>query len=210
MLDILHFPMGWENALPWWGLAFAIGYLCGSIAFGALFSRAFGLGDLRKVGSGNIGATNVLRTGNKAAAALTLLADMLKGFLPVWYFLGWGDLSGQIAGIGAVIGHCLPVWLMFRGGKGVATFLGVMLALSLPAGALICATWLAAAALFRISSLSALLAAASAPAWIWLMDGPRAVLCAGLLAVFVCLRHHQNIARLVRGEEPRIGQGERL
>ncbi|MEM7744478.1 MAG: glycerol-3-phosphate 1-O-acyltransferase PlsY [Pseudomonadota bacterium] len=202
--------MGWENALPWWGVAFAIGYLCGSIAFGTLIARTFGLGDLRQIGSGNIGATNVLRTGSKAAAALTLVADMAKGFLPVWYFLGWGDLSGQIAGIGAVIGHCLPVWLWFRGGKGVATFLGVMLGLSLTAGALVCATWLAAAALFRISSLSALIAAASAPVWLWALDGPRAVLCAACLAVFVCARHHQNIGRLLRGSEPRIGGDKRL
>jgi len=204
---MLHAPLGWEKALPGWGLAFALGYLRGSIPSGALVARAFALGDLRRIGSGNIGATNVLRTGNKAAAAITLLADMAKGFLPVWTFLGWGDLAGQVAGIGAVLGHCLPIWLRFRGGKGVATFLGAMLGLSLPAGALICLTWLATAALLRISSAAALAASFAAPFWLWAVDGPRAVLCAAMLAAFVWLRHHANIRRLLRGEEPAIGSG---
>ncbi|MEM6621315.1 MAG: glycerol-3-phosphate 1-O-acyltransferase PlsY [Pseudomonadota bacterium] len=202
---MLHVPMGWENALPWWGLAFGIGYLLGSVPFGIFVSRVFALGDLRSIGSGNIGATNVLRTGNKAAAALTLLADMAKGFLPVWWFLGWGDIAGQAAGIGAVLGHCLPIWLWFRGGKGVATFIGVILALNPVAGAAVCATWLATALVSRFSSLAALLASLAAPACLWLFDGPRAIICAALLSIFIWARHHQNIRRLIAGEEPRIG-----
>ncbi|MDT8345111.1 MAG: glycerol-3-phosphate acyltransferase, partial [Thermohalobaculum sp.] len=141
-----------DRALPWLGLALACGYLAGSVPFGVIVARLFGLGDLRKIGSGNIGATNVLRTGNRLAAALTLGLDALKGALPVVVFLGWGDLAAQAAGVGAMLGHCFPVWLRFRGGKGVATFLGVVLGLSLPAGVLICGTWLVAARLSRISS----------------------------------------------------------
>ncbi|MEM7210410.1 MAG: glycerol-3-phosphate 1-O-acyltransferase PlsY [Pseudomonadota bacterium] len=200
--------MGWERAWPELLEAFGIAYLIGSIPFGILISALFGLGDLRKVGSGNIGATNVLRTGSKAAAALTLLLDMLKGLLPVWWFLTFeGDLAAQAAAIGAVLGHCLPVWLRFRGGKGVATFLGTMLGLSFFSGAAVCATWLAGAALTRISSAAAMISAASAPVWLFLLDGPRAVLCSAVLAVWVILRHHENIARLIAGTEPRIGKG---
>ena len=166
------------------------------------------VGNLRKVGSGNIGATNVLRTGNKLAAALTLVFDMLKGLLPVlWFLTNEGDLAAQAAGLGAVLGHCLPVWLRFRGGKGVATFLGVMLGLNFLAGVAICLSWLAGAALTRISSAAAMISAASAPVWLWVLDGPRAVLCAILLAGWVILRHHENIRRLLSGTEPRIGQG---
>ena len=202
-----HDPMSVWLGAPWWSLAFGVGYLIGSIPFGILLARVFKLGDLRKVGSGNIGATNVLRTGNKKAAALTLAFDMIKGILPAWYFLEiQGDLSGQAAGLGAVLGHCLPVWLKFRGGKGVATFLGVILGLSFWAGLAACATWLAVAALTRISSVAALGAAALAPVWLSVFDGPRAVLCAILLGIWVWLRHHENIARLRRGEEPRIGK----
>lgn len=203
---MLHDIMAWDRALPWLLAAFAGGYLIGSVPFGILLARLFDLGDLRKVGSGNIGATNVLRTGNKAAAALTLVMDMGKGLAAVLLFLGWGDLAGQAAGIGAVLGHCLPVWLRFRGGKGVATFIGVVLALNLIAGALVCATWLAVAALTRISSAAALVAAALAPVWIWLVDGPRAVLCLVLLAIWIWVRHDANIRRLVAGTETKIGQ----
>lgn len=203
---MLHTVMGWEHAWPELLEAFAVGYLIGSIPFGILLARVFSLGDLRKIGSGNIGATNVLRTGNKAAAALTLAADMLKGAVPVaWFLAAEGDLAAQCAGIGAVIGHCLPVWLKFRGGKGVATFLGVVLGLNFFAGALVCATWLVMAALVRISSASALVAALSAPFWIWLIDGPRAVITVAVLAIWLWIRHHENISRLVRGTEPKIG-----
>ena len=203
---MLHTVMGWERALPWLLTALACGYLIGSVPVGVLLARLFGLGDLRKVGSGNIGATNVLRTGNKLAAALTLLLDMVKGLVPVVLFLNWGDLAAQSAGVGAVLGHCLPVWLKFRGGKGVATFLGVIIGLHWPSGALVCATWLAAAALTRISSVGALAAAAAAPVILYAFGRLEAVLAAILLAAWVWLRHHQNILRLIRGEEPRIGK----
>lgn len=194
-----------QTSLPWLLQALAAGYLVGSIPVGVILSRLMGLGDLRKIGSGNIGATNVLRTGSKTAAALTLLLDMAKGLAPVVIFLGWGDLAAQAAAIGAVLGHCLPVWLWFRGGKGMATFVGVILGLYWPAGLLVCVTWLAAVALTRISSVGALTAAASAPLWLWLFDRPEAVLAAAGLAAWIWLRHHGNIRRLAAGREPRIG-----
>ena len=204
---MLHDIMGFERAWPELLEAFGIGYLIGSIPFGILLASLFGLGDLRKVGSGNIGATNVLRTGNKIAAALTLLFDMLKGLLPVlWFLHNEGDLSAQACAIDTVLGHCLPVWLRFRGGKGVATFLGAILGLGLMAGIAVCASWLAGAALTRISSAAAIISAASAPVWLYVFDGPRAVLCSALLAIWVILRHHANIRRLLQGIEPRIGQ----
>ncbi len=196
-----------QVSLSWLGLAFAGGYLIGSVPTGVVLARLFGLGDLRKIGSGNIGATNVLRTGNKAAAALTLLLDMLKGLIPVLIFINWGDLAAQSAGIGAVLGHCLPVWLRFRGGKGVATFLGVILGFYWLAGVLACATWLAAAALSRRSSVGSLAAAVSAPLWLWILVRPEAVLTAAGLALWIWLRHHANLRRLAKGEEPRIGKG---
>jgi glycerol-3-phosphate acyltransferase PlsY len=204
---MLHTVMGWEHAWPWLLGAFLAGYVIGSVPFGVLIAKGFGLGDLRKVGSGNIGATNVLRTGNKAAAALTLVLDLAKGLIPaavgIWYA---GDLAGQLAGLGAVFGHCLPVWLWFRGGKGLATAAGVVFGLAPLAGLALAAIWLAMAVATRISSASALAASAAAPVVFWLIDGPRAVLCMIVLAVWIWLRHHQNIARLFRGTEPRIGQ----
>ena len=202
---MFHDIMGLERALPWLLTALAAGYVAGSIPFGVLVSRLFGLGDLTKIGSGNIGATNVLRTGNKAAAALTLLLDLLKGAVPVYLFLGWGDLAAQAAGLGAFLGHCFPVWLGFRGGKGVATWLGVMLAIHPPSFAGICAVWLAGALATRISSVGALLATASAPLWLILFQRWEAVLFAIVLAALIWLRHHANIRRLIRGEEPRFG-----
>mgnify|MGYP006275315669 CR=1 FL=1 len=203
---MFHDVMGLERALPWLIAAFAGGYLAGSVPFGMLLSRLMGLGDLRRIGSGNIGATNVLRTGNRTAAALTLVLDALKGALPVLLFLGWGDLAAQAAGAGALVGHCFPVWLRFRGGKGVATFLVVMVGLYWPAGAAVCLTWLAGAGISRISSVGALAAAASAPLWLMAFERWEAVLVAILLAALVWLRHAGNIVRLLRGEEPRIGQ----
>ena len=202
---MLHDIMGLDRALPWLIAALAAGYLAGSIPFGLLLSRTLGLGDPRRIGSGNIGATNVLRTGSKGAAALTLLLDAAKGAAPVLAFLSWGDLAAQAAGLGAFLGHCFPVWLGFRGGKGVATFLGIVLALHWPAGLAVCATWLAAAGLSRISSVGALAAAASAPLWLVALSRWEAVLAAALLAGLVWLRHRANIARLIRREEPRIG-----
>lgn len=206
---MFHHIMGLERALPWLAFAFACGYLAGSVPFGMIVARLFRLGDLRKIGSGNIGATNVLRTGNRTAAALTLLLDALKGAVPVWIFLGlWGDLAGQLAGLGAFLGHCFPVWLRFRGGKGVATWLGIMLALHPPSFAATGLTWLAAAWLTRISSAGALAAAASGPLWLILFGRWEAVLLAIVLGTLVWIRHHANIRRLLRGEEPRIGSGK--
>lgn len=205
---MLHDVMAWERALPWLAMAFACGYLVGSVPVGLMAARAFGTVDPRTIGSQNIGATNVLRTGNKAAAAATLLFDMAKGAVPVLVVLSlWGDLAAQAAGVGAVVGHTLPAWLRFRGGKGVASFLGVTLGLNPPAGALVCATWLVAAFLGRISSLAALVATASAPLWFYLLGRLEAVLVVAALAVWVWLRHASNIGRLVRGTEPRIGSG---
>ncbi len=206
---MFHDILGLQHALPWLLAALAAGYLAGSIPVGVLVARAFHLGDLRKVGSGNIGATNVLRTGNKAAAAITLVLDAAKGAVPVYLFLGWGDLAAQAAGLGAFLGHCLPVWLWFRGGKGVATFLGIMLGLHPASFAGIAVTWLVAAGISRMSSVGALAAAASAPFWLMSFQRWEAVLFAIVVAVLIWLRHHANIARLMRGEEPRMGQGKR-
>lgn len=196
-----------QASWSWLALALAAGYLCGSIPVGVILTRAMGLGDLRKMGSGSTGATNVLRTGSKTAAALTLMLDLAKGLIPVVLFLNWGDLAAQAAGIGAVLGHCLPVWLGFRGGKGMATFGGVILGLYWPAGLLVGATWLAMVVLTRISSVGALTATVAAPVWLWALTRPEAVLTAAGLAAFIWLRHHANIRRLIAGKEPKIGRG---
>ena len=183
-----------------------ISYLMGSIPSGMILARALGLGDLRRVGSGNIGATNVLRTGSKGAAAATLLLDAAKGAVPV-LLARWlaGEDAAQLAALAAFLGHCFPLWLGFRGGKGVATFLGVMLALAWPAGLLCCATWLATAVVTRISSLSALVAAISTPVWMLVLGLPQMLVLGVLLAALVLWRHSANIARLRAGTEPRIG-----
>ncbi len=184
-----------------------VAYLMGSIPFGLLITRIAGLGDLRQIGSGNIGATNVLRTGNKGLAALTLLLDAGKGVLPVAvaarYF---GPDMAVIAAAGAVLGHMFPVWLKFRGGKAVATTLGVLTAIAWPVGVACCATWLAIAALFRISSLAGIVTFAAAPFYAWWLADPQRTELAAFLAVLVILRHHANIRRLLKGEEPQIGQ----
>ena len=185
----------------------ALAYLLGSVPFGIVMARAFGLGDLRKIGSGNIGATNVLRTGNKTAAFLTLVLDAGKGGIAVLVArAALGDDAAQIAGFFAFLGHCYPVFLRFKGGKGVATFLGTLLALAWPVGLAACATWAAVAAVSRISSLSALMAAALSPVWAWVLGLPNAVALLVLLAALIGLRHDANIRRLMAGTEPRIGQ----
>jgi glycerol-3-phosphate acyltransferase PlsY len=186
----------------------AIGaYLLGSIPFGLVLTRLAGLGDLRHIGSGNIGATNVLRTGNKGLAALTLFLDGAKGAAAVLAARAWGaDLAVVAAGC-VVLGHLFPVWLKFRGGKGVATGLGVWLGLAWPVGVAACATWLAVAALTRYSSLAALVAIGLTPLYaVGVADMERAQLGL-LLALLIILRHHENIRRLVTGREPKIGRG---
>ena len=167
------------------------------------------MGDLRQIGSGNIGATNVLRTGNRPAAAATLILDAGKGAVAVLIARAvLGEDAAQIAGLAAFLGHLFPVWLGFRGGKGVATFLGTLLALAFPVGLAACASWLAAAFLFRISSLSALIAAALSPVWALVLGWPSGAVLCGVLAVLVIGRHHENIRRLAAGTEPRIGAGK--
>lgn len=187
-------------------LSLVLGYLLGSIPFGLLLTRAAGLGDIRKVGSGNIGATNVLRTGRKGLAAATLLLDALKGVAAVLIARQAGG-DPVAAAAGAVLGHMFPVWLGFRGGKGVATTLGVMWGLSWMVGAIACAAWLLFAALFRFSSLAALLSVAIAAGAGWLLVDPRTAWLLTLLVPLVWVRHHENIARLLKGTEPKIGQG---
>ena len=182
-------------------------YLLGSIPFGLLITRAMGLGDLRGIGSGNIGATNVLRTGNKKAAAATLLLDGAKGAVAVLVARHVaGPEAALVAGAAALLGHCFPVWLGFRGGKGVATFLGVVLALAPLVGLVTCAIWLLVAKVSKISSLSALVAAALAPAWLAVLGPPGSVWLGIALAALVFARHHANIRRLIDGTEPRIGR----
>jgi len=184
-----------------------LGYLLGSIPFGIVMARAFGLGDLRKIGSGNIGATNVLRTGNKPAAFLTLVLDAGKGGIAVLLARGLvAEDAAQIAGAAAFLGHLFPVWLGFKGGKGVATFLGTLLALFWPAGVAACLMWLLTAAISRISSLSALVAAALSPVAVTLLGRPDLSILTLLLAALIFVRHDANIRRLMRGEEPRIGR----
>jgi len=199
-------PISWEFAWPYLLAALVGGYLLGSVPFGLVLTRLAGLGDLRQMGSGNIGATNVLRTGRKGLAAATLILDAGKGAAAVLIAKLWGPDVALVAAFGAVVGHLFPVWLGFRGGKGVATTLGVLLALSLPLGAASCLLWLLVAALFRFSSLAALVSVAAAPvvAWFLLRDLQMVQLTAAL-AVLVWLRHHENIRRLLAGQEPKIG-----
>ncbi|OIQ30219.1 MAG: glycerol-3-phosphate acyltransferase [Alphaproteobacteria bacterium MedPE-SWcel] len=196
-----------ETTLPVLMLWTALGYLCGSVPFGLLVTRIFGLGNLREIGSGNIGTTNVLRTGSKAAAATTLLLDGGKGAAAVLLARALaGEDAAQLAGLAAFIGHCYPVWLGFKGGKGVATFLGLMLALAWPVGIACCVTWLFAAALSRISSMGALTAAVTAPLWSFALGYAPGTLLTCLLAAAILWRHKDNISRLRAGTEPKIGQ----
>jgi glycerol-3-phosphate acyltransferase PlsY len=200
-------PISWEFAGPYLLAAFLGGYLLGSIPFGLLLARLAGLGDIRSIGSGSIGATNVLRTGRKGLAAATLLLDAGKGACAVLLAGLWGPDAQLMAALGAVLGHIFPLWLRFRGGKGVATVLGVLLALAWPAGLAACATWLLIAGLLRYSSLAALVALAAAPLYVWLFTRDlQLVELIAVLAVLVWIRHRVNIVRLLKGEEPKIGE----
>ena len=196
-----------ETATPLlilWGI---IGYLMGSIPYGLLLTRAMGLGNLRAIGSGNIGATNVLRTGSKKAAALTLLLDAAKGavaLLLARYVSG--EDAAQVAGVAAMVGHCFPVWLKFRGGKGVATFLGIMLAFAWPVGVGCCLVWLLAAALTRTSSMGGLAAASASTFLLVYFDHGYGLLMGVFLTILLFVRHRENIARIKAGTEPKIGQ----
>ncbi|MEM1314137.1 MAG: glycerol-3-phosphate 1-O-acyltransferase PlsY [Pseudomonadota bacterium] len=209
MIDPGAAAPGLDEAAPWLIAALLIGYLLGSIPFGVLVARAFGIGDLRQVGSGNIGATNVLRAGGKAAGALTLLLDGLKGAAAVWLAGRWGPDAAALGAAGAVLGHLFPVWLRFSGGKGVATLLGVTLALSWLAGALALVAWLAGAGATRRSSVGGLAAALACPLGLWATGRYEAVLATLALAALVWARHHANIARLLAGTEPKIGERPR-
>lgn len=188
-------------------LVAVLGYLLGSIPFGIVMARLFGLGDLRQIGSGNIGATNVLRTGNKVAAFLTLIGDAGKGGAAVLMArVLLGEDAAQIAGFTAFLGHCYPIYLGFKGGKGVATWLGTMLALSFPVGLAACATWLVAAALFRISSLAALIAATLSPLVAIVLGQAGLTVLTTALAGLILYRHSANISRILKSEEPKIGK----
>ncbi|MEC7535220.1 MAG: glycerol-3-phosphate 1-O-acyltransferase PlsY [Pseudomonadota bacterium] len=192
------------TSIPLW--AALLGYLIGSIPFGLLLTRAAGMGDVRKIGSGNIGATNVLRTGNKGLAAGTLLLDLLKGLAPVLIAerLG-GEVAAAFAAGAAVLGHCFPVWLGFKGGKGVATNAGVAFGLAWPVGLAYAFVWLSVLAIFRISSLAGMAAVVAAAAAAPLFGYPKFFPVLAAIALLIIYLHRANIARLAKGEEPRVG-----
>lgn len=186
-------------------VAVCAGYLLGSVPFGLVLTRVAGLGDVRKIGSGNIGATNVLRTGNKFLAALTLAADLLKGTAAVLIGNEWGLVGAVAAGAAAFVGHLFPVWLSFKGGKGVATYIGVLLGLSAAACLVFCATWLVIAFLTRYSSLSALVASLAAPLYLGVMGEQTLLPVICIMTVMLIAKHHANISRLLSGKETKIG-----
>lgn len=200
-----------EFLSPYTIAALVLGYLLGSIPFGLVLTRAAGLGDVRDIGSGNIGATNVLRTGNKGIAALTLLLDLLKGTAAVLIGHAIGALGGVailaslVAGFAAFIGHTYPVWLGFKGGKGVATYIGILLGLNWPGALAFCSVWLLVAILSRYSSLSAIAAAVVTPIWLLTVGDYATAILAALLSLLLIYKHRANIHRLVAGDEPRIG-----
>ncbi len=189
-------------------MAALTGYLLGSIPFGLVLTKLAGHGDIRKIGSGNIGATNVLRTGRKGLAAATLILDGAKGAVAVLIAGIWSQDMAVLAGGGAMLGHCFPVWLRFKGGKGVATALGILLAIAWPVGLLACLTWLVMAVVFRYSSVAALTAIAASPIFAWWLADPQRAYLAALIAVLVWIRHHENIRRLLKGEESKIKLGK--
>jgi glycerol-3-phosphate acyltransferase PlsY len=190
-------------------IAAIIGYLLGSIPFGLVLTRLAGAGDLRRIGSGNIGATNVLRTGKKGIAALTVVLDVGKGIAAVLIGALWGQEAALVASVAVVVGHMFPVWLRFRGGKGVATALGVLLALAWPIGLIAAALWLATAAITHYSSLAALVAAVAVPGVAWALAGPPRAIAISVIAILVVIRHRENIHRLLAGTESRISFSKR-
>jgi glycerol-3-phosphate acyltransferase PlsY len=201
--------MSWSLSWPAFSAALVVGYLLGSIPFGIVLTKLSGGPDLRSIGSGNIGATNVLRTGNKKLAAATLLGDMLKGTAAVligFYLLG-GPQAALVAGLGAFLGHLFPVWIGFKGGKGVATYLGVLIGLAWPVALAFAAIWLSVAKLSKYSSLAALVASVATPILLWFATGNRqAALLMAALACLLWIMHRSNIARLLSGSEGKIGQ----
>lgn len=201
MSDLLTWQLGPLPTL----LSLAFGYLLGSIPFGLILTRMAGLGDVRTIGSGNIGATNVLRTGNKKLAAATLVLDALKGTAAAAVASRWGIDAGIAAGFAAFIGHLFPIWLGFKGGKGVATYLGILLGLAPIMLAVFAAIWLVVAYLTRYSSLSALVATAASPVVLWIMGNEKVALLFAVLTLITWWKHRANIARLMSGTESRIG-----
>lgn len=195
----------WQVALPYLFAALAFGYLLGSIPFGLLITRAAGLGDVRKIGSGNIGATNVLRTGKKGLAALTLLLDALKGTAAVLIAGRWGPELAIVAGLGAFLGHLFPVWLGFKGGKGVATYLGVLIGLAWIGALVFALVWLAVAFATRYSSLAALIAAIAVPIALYFLGHVQVAGLFAVMSLIVLVKHRANIARLMAGTESKIG-----
>ena len=186
--------------------AIVLGYLCGAVPFGLLLTRAAGLGDIRQIGSGNIGATNVLRTGNRWVALATLILDAAKAALPVLvarYY--WGENAAMLAAIGAFLGHCFPVWLNFKGGKGVAVMIGSLFALHWPLGLIFCAVWLVIALAQKMSSLAALTATATAPIFAFVLVNEWLAGAVAVMAILLFFQHRENIARLMAGTEPKIG-----
>jgi acyl phosphate:glycerol-3-phosphate acyltransferase len=202
-------PINWSLALPYYAAALAFGYLLGSIPFGLLLTKLAGLSDIRSIGSGNIGATNVLRTGHKGLAAATLIGDALKGTAAVLItYHYWGQDLAILAGLGAFLGHLFPVWLKFKGGKGVATYIGILLGLAWPIALLFCGVWVLVAALTRYSSLSALIASALTPVMLWFNGDRQEAQLFILMTALLWVMHRANIARLWRGTEGKIGAAE--
>jgi len=198
--------MNWSLDWPYFTGALVLGYLLGSIPFGVILTRVAGVGDIRKVGSGNIGATNVLRTGRKGLAAATLLGDGLKGTAAVLIGWLWGPNTAIMAALGAFLGHLFPVWLAFRGGKGVATFIGCLIGLQPLAALIFAGIWLAVAFVSRYSSLAALIASAAMPPALWSLGERQIAELTVLLVALLWGKHRENIRRLIAGTEGKIGQ----
>lgn len=198
-------PISWGYSWPYILTAFIGGYSIGSVPFGLLFTKMSGLGDIREIGSGNIGATNVLRTGKKGIAAATLSADIIKGVFAALIGTQFGPDIAVVAALGAFLGHLFPIWLKFQGGKGVATAIGIIFALSWQTGFIAIGIWVLAAALFRYSSLAALFGAVAAPIAAWWLATPQLVEFFAVIAILIWIRHHANIKRLIKGDETKIG-----